>query len=140
MKRLLLALAIATASFVVFTSCTKEYITQEHYDMVPAQTMVYERSAADWEGSGQQKFLDLSVQEITSYYINQGIVTVALSFNNEQTYQALPATIEGVSYSFEYTVGRVTIFAEDPIMAGENIPIPTNAVFKISLIDADWVE
>lgn len=138
MKRILLALAIASASLVTLNSCTKEYITNNY---LPSQTMVYERSASSWQGSGNRKYLDLPVKELTNYYLQQGIVTVAMSTDDEKSYQAIPATIDAVSYSFDYVIGSVRIYAEDPIMGtGVTITPPNNAVFKVSLTDADFVE
>jgi len=138
MKRLLLALTIATASFVAFTSCTKEY-----YDTVLAKTMIYEKTATryPWQGTDNAAYFTLPVPELTSYYINQGIVSVAISPDNETTYQTIPATINGVAYSYDYKAGSITIYAEDPIMEdGSLIEVPDNLVIKVSLIDADYVE
>lgn len=139
MKRILLALVLATASAAVLSSCTKEY-----YDTVLSKTMVYERSAGSWQNDPNtpaRKYLDLPVRELTQYYRNQGIVTVAMSVDNEESYQAIPATIDAVSFSYDYVIGSVRIYAEDPLMDdGINVPVPTNAVFKVSLTDADWVE
>ncbi|NGM60451.1 hypothetical protein G5B30_00845 [Sphingobacterium sp. SGG-5] len=141
MKQLLLALVVTTASLLTFTSCTKEYIT-EQYDMVPSKTMIYERSASQWEPDGTARnYIDLPVNELTQYYINQGIVSVAMSVDDEESYFALPMTYEGIAYSFDYVVGSIRIYAQDPIIdAGVTIDPPANAVFKVSLTDADWVE
>ena len=141
MKKLLLALVVTTASFFAFTSCTKEYY-EEYYDMVPSKTMIYERSASQWEPDGSARhYIDLPVGELTQYYVNQGIVSVAMSVDDEESYLALPATYEGIAYSFDYVVGSVRIYAQDPIIdAGVTITPPANAVFKVSLTDADWVE
>ena len=139
MKKLLLALAISGASLLTLNSCTKEYI--DYYENVPSKTMVYERSASSWQGTGNRKFLDLPVKELTKYYLEQGIVTVAMSIDNEQSYQAIPATIDAVSFTYDYVVGSVRIYAEDPIMeSGINVGVPNNAVFKISLTEADFVQ
>jgi len=145
MKRLLLALTIATASFVAFTSCTKEYITQEHYDMVPAQTMIYSKTATDypwnWGETDNRAYFTLPIPELTAYYMDQGIVSVAISEDNESTYRTIPATVNGISYSYDYKVGSVIIYAEDPIMEpGSEISVPNDLVVKVSLIDADYVE
>lgn len=136
MKRILLAIAIASASLATMSSCTKEY-----YDMVPSKTMIYERSANQWQGTGNRKYIDLPVKELTSYYLQQGVVSVAMSTDNETSYQAIPATIDAVSFSYDYVVGSIRVYAEDPIMeTGVNVTLPANAVFKISLTDADFVE
>lgn len=138
MKRLLLAFAIAGASLITFNSCTKEYITN---NFVPSQTMIYERVFGDWKGGGKNWYVDLPVKELTGYYMDQGIVTVAMSDDGEKTYKAIPATIEGISYSFEYNVGKVTVKLQDPLFeTGVTITPPDRVFFKVSLTDADWVE
>lgn len=142
MKRILLTLVLATVSAAIFSSCTKEYYDQ-YYDLVPSKTFIYEKTASryPWEGTDNAAFFTLPLPELTQYYINQGIVSVAISPDNETTYQAIPATIEGISYSYDYQVGSVRIYAEDPIMEpGSFVNPPNNLVIKISLTDADWVE
>lgn len=139
MKRILLALTIGSASLISFTSCTKEYI--DYYETVPSKTMIYERTASQWQGSGNTRYIDLSVPELTSYYLRQGIVSVAFSTNNESTYNAIPATIEAVSYSFDYQVGSIRVYMEDPILDdGITLTPPSHVVFKVSLTDADYIE
>ena len=138
MKRLLLAFAIAGASLITFNSCTKEYITN---NFVPSQTMIYERFAKDWTGSKNSIYVDLNVKELTQYYMDQGIVTLAMSQDGEKTFQAIPGTIDGISYSFDYQLGSIRVYIEDPIMDnGVTIDPPAKAIFKVSLTDADWVE
>lgn len=140
MKRILLSFVLATVSAAILSSCTKEYY-ETYYDTVPSKTMVYERSASSWQNTSDpaRKYVDLPVQELTQYYLNQGIVTVAMSVDNEESYQAIPATIDAISFSYDYVVGSVRIYAEDPLM-GAAISVPANAVFKVSLTEADWVE
>lgn len=138
MKKILLAFLLGTATLAVGTSCTKEY-----YDtVVPSITMVYDRTADQWESlSPNNKIVRLSVPELTSYYVQQGIVNVAISFDGEANYSTLPATIDGVSYNYEYTAGSLTIFAQDPLLeSGINVPVPQRAFFKVSLTESDFVE
>ena len=138
MKKILLAFLLGTATLAVGTSCTKEY-----YDtVVPSITMVYERTASQWETlTPNNKIVTLSVPELTSYYVQQGIVNVAISFDGEANYSTLPATIDGVSYNYEYTAGSLTIYAQDPIAQnGSSINVPQRAFFKVSLTEADFVE
>ncbi|ERJ60796.1 hypothetical protein [Sphingobacterium paucimobilis] len=139
MKRLLLAFAIAGASLVTLNSCTKEYITN---NFVPSQTMIYERVFGDWKReSSNRLYVELSVKELNAYYMDQGIVTLAMSQDGEKSYDAIPATIDGISYSFNYKLGIVRVYLEDPIMDnGVTINPPDKVFFKVSLTDADWVE
>ncbi len=95
MKKILLAIAIASASLVTLNSCTKEYITNNSY--LPAITLVYERAVGDWKGTNSDAYVDLQVPELTGRIMDQGAVTVALSSNNETTFHTIPATINGVA-------------------------------------------
>jgi len=137
MKKFLLAFVISTATLAMTSSCTKEY-----YDTVPSITMVYERTANQWEQiNSNQIYVDLSVPELTNYYVDQGIVNVAISFDDENTYNTIPATIEAISYSYDYTTGSVRIYAEDPLLeSGVSIDPPSHVFVKISLTEADFVQ
>ncbi|UIR56600.1 hypothetical protein LZQ00_01965 [Sphingobacterium sp. SRCM116780] len=136
MKRLLLALLIGSATLTSFSSCTKEYVTPV------SKTMVYERTANQWKAnSSKDKYVDLDVPELSNYYVDQGVVTLAMSFDNEQTYNALPATIDGVSYNYDYTTGSVRIYAQDPIFEnGTTINVPNHVFVKVTLTEADFVQ
>lgn len=140
MKRLLLAFAIAGASLVTLNSCTKEYITNNNF--LPSQTMIYEKASGEWKREFSNRlYVDLNVKELTKYYMDQGIVTLAMSQDGEKSFDAIPATINSISYSFNYQLGSIRVYLEDPIMDnGVEINPPSNAVFKVSLTDADWVE
>lgn len=138
MKKLLLTFLIGTATLAMTSSCTKEY-----YDtVVPSITMVYERTASQWRVDDlDTDYVDLSVPELTDYYVNQGIISVAISFDNEQTYFAVPTTLDGVAYSYDYTTGSVRIYAQDPILEdGISVDIPEHLVIKVSLTEADFVQ
>ncbi|SFT17920.1 hypothetical protein [Sphingobacterium wenxiniae] len=139
MKKILLACLIGTSSLLTLNSCTKEY---NNYDMVPSITMVYERTANQWQThASQDKYLDLNVPELKSYFVDQGIVNIAISFDNEKTYLAIPATFDGVAYSYDYTTGSVRIYAQDPIYEdGISITVPSKVVIKISLTESDFVQ
>src|SRR5690606_34509942 len=84
-------------------------------------------------------YVDLNVPELRDYYVNQGIVNVAISFDDEQTYFAVPTTLDGVAYSYDYTTGSVRLYAQDPILdSGIAVPIPQHLFIKISLTEADF--
>ncbi|MBB2952465.1 hypothetical protein [Sphingobacterium sp. JUb56] len=138
MKRILLALLIGGATLTSLSSCTKEYVTPV------SKTMVYERSANQWQSSGnitKSKYVDLGVPELSNYYVDQGVITLAMSFDNEKTYNAIPATIDGVSYNYDYTTGSIRIYAQDPIFEnGTIIEVPTHVFVKVTLTQADYVE
>lgn len=138
MKRILLALLIGGATLTSFSSCTKEYITPV------SKTMVYERVANQWQSNGnttKSKYVDLAVPELTNYYVDQGVITLAMSFDNEKTYNGIPATIDGVSYNYDYTTGSVRIYAQDPIFQNSTIvDVPDRVFVKVTLTESDFVE
>lgn len=139
MKKALTLLLVSIVSLTTFNSCTKEYI--DYYDLVPTITMIYERTNKDWSGMDNDAILTLNVPELTQYYINQGVVSVAISMDNEKSYRTIPATFEGVSYSYSYQVGKITIHAQDPILEeGIFVEVPPKAFIKVSLTETDWVE
>lgn len=136
MKKILLSLFVG--SLFLFNSCTKEY--NDYYDLVPTITMVYERFESDWTGTDNDASVKLPVPELDQYYMDQGIVTIAMSVNNEKSYHIIPAVINGVSYSSEYKKGEITIFAQDPVLGDYYVEVPQKVIFKVSLTESDWVE
>lgn len=137
MKKILSSLFLGFLFF--FSSCTKEY--NDYYDLVPTITMVYERFESDWSGTDHNAFVNLDVPELDQYYMDQGIVMVAMSDDNEQSFHAIPGTINGVSYWFKYKKGEITIYAQDPILDEDiYVEVPQKAIFKVSLTESDWVE
>ena len=132
MKKFLLALLIGTATVAVSSSCTKEYYTD------PATyTQVLDVYDADWVlESDNRIFVELNVPDLSDYYVDYGVVNVSLSFDDVATYDAIPATIGAISYNYNYTTGRVTIYAEDPISGDVTIDPPSKMTVKISLTEA----
>ncbi|KGE15687.1 hypothetical protein [Sphingobacterium deserti] len=135
MKKILLAFLLGTATLAVGTSCTKEY-----YDTVlPSFTLVYERTADQWEGTDNQAVLRLLVPELTLERLRQDVVTVAYSDDNEVTYKSI-GTQSGKSYSFQYGVGYVDIKAEDPILGDFFVEVPPRIFVKVTITSADFVD
>lgn len=137
MKKLLLAFVIGTATLAVTSSCTKEYY-EEYYDMVPSITAVYTVTGNSWTADGSNNaYTDLEVPELTDFYIKQGIVNIALSFDGEATYHTNGAIHDGATYRFDYSEGLIRIYA-----TGSNIMnrIPQEIIVKVSLTEADYVE
>lgn len=143
MKKILLAAAIGSLTLLSFNSCTKEYI--DYYDTVPSITMIYERADTEWSGTENDAFIELSVPELTSYYMDQGIVNISMSADNEASYSILPASFanasgDPIAYSVTYSVGKVVIRAQDPLMDEYFVEVPKRVFIKVSLTETDWVE
>lgn len=140
MKKFLLALLIGGATLATTNSCTKEY-----YEVDPRRqtiTIVYSRTASQWQTlSNNTKYIDLSVPELTDQYRRYGAVTIAMSFDKEKTYNGLAATIDGISYNYDYATKSVRIYAQDPLNDDTVTILPPAEVFiKVSLTESDWVE
>lgn len=135
MKRLLLALAITSASLVTLNSCTKEYITNS----LPGVSYVYPVKSNQWvriSGTNTYEFRQ-SMPNLDDRYFQDGQVSVAISYdNNKTTYEIIPATIEDYDYSANYSIGVVRIFAED-IGTGSTINPPGDMYIKIVLTDTE---
>ena len=133
MKRLLLAFAIATASLATLSSCTKEYIT----NYLPGVSYVYPIKSNQWTQTEPRVYRFIqSMPDLDDVYFEDGHVSVAISYdNNETTYELLPATIGNYIFTANYSVGQVRIFAE---YRGAGTPTPpANMLTKIVLTDAE---
>lgn len=132
MKKLLLAFAIGTASLMSFTGCTKEYIT----NYLPGTSYVYTIKTNQWSATGNPKefVYEQSIPDLDSRYFEDGDVSVAISYdNNETTYEIIPAIIGDYSFSANYSIGKVRIYAEY-IGSGPTLR-PENMITKIVLSD-----
>ncbi|PVH24413.1 hypothetical protein [Sphingobacterium corticibacter] len=129
MKRILLALVIASATMLSFNSCTKEYIEDPRTD-----TFSYTINPQDWTNNNTPAAsVSIDVPELSDNYVDFGLVSMSMSNNNRETFNKLPATIQGISYNYEYTTGRITIYAEDPINDNFNVQIDRTLILKVSL-------
>lgn len=122
------------------SSCEKTNIIENFYPN-PNKSFIYVINSNQWTDGGYLIHHTLNLPELTNYYMQQGGVSVAMSFDNEDSYDILPATFEGVSYSVRYALGKVTIFAEDPLADPSiMIPIPNQVTVKVILSETDYVE
>jgi len=133
-----LTLVVGLITIVGMTSCTKEY-----YDTVRSQTFIYPISQNGWtwqDNVSYQVYHTKALPELTDYYLLEGGVNVAISFDGENSYDILPTTFNGIAYSVNYTIGAITIFAEDPLAEADiEIPIPDPAVVKVILSESDFI-
>ncbi|NGM67369.1 hypothetical protein [Sphingobacterium sp. SGR-19] len=131
MKKILLALLIGTAALAVTSSCTKEYIT----NYLPGISYSPTVQSSSWEEISVGLYqADLEFPELDETYYQSGTVQVAIRLPGSDSYDIIPATINGVHYSVNYTVGWVTLFAED---RNDDYEAPPTMSVKITLTDAD---
>lgn len=131
MKKLLLAIAIVSASLLTFSSCTKEY-----YETAPAKTYLFDVKPSDWSlttGSSKVFSIVLSTPAIDNIVANEGVVNIAISYDSDPDfYEIIPAKIANYHFSGNYASnpGEVTIYAEDLNISAQS---PDALLVKISI-------
>lgn len=132
--------AMVFVGLISLSSCEKTQIIENFYPN-PNKSFIYSINPNQWTDRGYQIYHVINLPELTKYYIQQGGVSVAVSFDNEQSYDILPATFNGVAYSVRYSLGRVTIYAEDPLYdTNVMVPIPNKVMVKIILTETDYID
>lgn len=139
MKKILTPL-LGMIVLVVLSSCEKTNIIENYYPN-PNKSFIYTVFDNQWTDHGYQVNHIINLPELTNYYMKQGSVSVAISFDDEQSYDMIPATFDGIAYSARYSLGKVTLYIEDPLI-DQNIivPIPEKLTVKIVLSETDYIE
>lgn len=139
MKKTLLFLSIMILGI---TSCTETEYIQPEPALNPNIAYVVELPANGWQRISREMVrFDIPMRDLTEYFMLQGNVSVALSFDDENTFDVLPATIDGISYSVSYRIGRISIIMDDPLAEEVDVPAPTGLVVaKIVLSETDYVD
>jgi len=108
MKKILSILCFALV-VVAFSSCKKEYITNE----VPNKTVLFNVPTTAWALStdGKSYYAVISAPEIDSYFNDYGGVLVYLSFTTG-VWEQVPEVYNGVSYSYTHNAGSVVVYAQ----------------------------
>jgi len=124
-------LTIVCCTFVLFSvsSCTKQYITPN-----PNVTVSATLAPSDWTlyTDGKSYQAPITVPAIGSGFAQYGGVIVAISYANG-VYEQIPEVYNGISYSYTYNAGNVTIYAQSadgttPVQPTQNINV------KITLV------
>lgn len=131
MKRIL---TIVCCSLVLFSisSCTKQYVTPN-----PNETVVATLAPSDWTLYSDGKSYDapINVPDIGPNFAQYGGIIVAISYSNG-VYEQIPEVYNGVSYSYTYNAGNVTIYAQSA--DGTTAVQPTqNINVKITLVSTN---
>ncbi|MGJ1196725.1 hypothetical protein ACR777_10265 [Sphingobacterium spiritivorum] len=133
MKRILLALLVIGTT-IGLSSCTKEYITNS----LPGVSYVYTVSPGDWQRvSGTNSFVrEIAISNLDERYFEDGHVSVAISYDTAPTvYEIIPAEIDDYSFSANYSIGRVRVYAKD--ISGLAPVAPAKLLVKVVLTDAE---
>ncbi|WDF53924.1 hypothetical protein [Mucilaginibacter sp. KACC 22063] len=131
MKKTLLLFFCAIA--LVITSCKKEYINQNNN-----QTIQFTTTNSSWITSdgGVNYSTSLTVPEIDKYFNDHGGVLVYISFDGGQNYDQVPEVYQGVSYSYQHTVGGIVLGAQ-AYNSTNAISNPGSTVIKVVLVDSN---
>ncbi|MCL7989336.1 hypothetical protein M8998_15400 [Sphingobacterium sp. lm-10] len=135
MKRILLALVIASATMLSFNSCTKEYITNN--ESLPGLSFYKDLlGGSAWRPvSGRPNEFEqtIALPELDQVAFEDGHVSVSIgtrTSNGIDEFFNIPGTVDGRTYDVRYAVGRVTF------TVFTNGSVPATQVAKIVLTDA----
>lgn len=137
MKKLLFGLAIGTLTLASFSSCTKEYITQEVTETVlNGKSYYFPLSSSNWTRVENNIFkTTISVPDLDDLYFEDGAVSVAILFEGSDIFYNIPAEkIDGYGFTASYGVGKVIIETEDLLKENK---APGAMRVKVVLTDAD---
>lgn len=117
-------------------SCTKQYVSPATTN----QTVYANVAPSDWapytdNGGSNSYAAPIKVGLITDNFAQIGGIIVAISYDNGQTYEQLPETYNGISYSFTYNQGNLTLYAQysDGTAVQPTLPIKV----KVILVDSN---
>ena len=125
MKKILTIVCCAML-LVSVSSCTKQYITPN-----PNVTDIATLAPTDWtlftDGKSYQAPIDIA--DINPDFAQYGGVIVAISFT-DGVYEQIPEVYNGVSYSYTYNAGNVTLYAQSP---DGNTPLAPTSTMKVKI-------
>lgn len=131
MKRIL-TIVCCSILLLSVSSCTKQYITPN-----PNETVTATLAPSDWELYTDGKSYDapISVPDLTGDFAKFGGVIVSISYDGE-VFEQIPEVYNGVSYSYTYNNGNVTLYSQSP--DGNTAIAPTqNVHVKITLVSTN---
>ncbi|MGN6637986.1 MAG: hypothetical protein ACTHJ8_03685 [Mucilaginibacter sp.] len=129
MKKILTIVCCAMALLSV-SSCTKQYVTPN-----PNVSEIFTVAPSDWSlytVDNKSYMAPISVTDISKDFANYGGVIVAISYS-DGVYEQLPEVYNGVSYSYTYNDGNVTIYSQSA--DGTTAIAPTQSLnVKVTLV------
>lgn len=111
MKKLLFI--IAGIFSIGLSSCTKQYISPATTN----QTLYADVNPSDWtlytDNSGSKSYsVPINIAQISEKFASIGGVIVAISYDGGSTYEQLPEVYANISYSFIYSAGNLSLYAQ----------------------------
>jgi len=131
MKKILFLLLIGGALFTA--SCTKRYEVVQ-----PNVTVTAPIASSDWgtANGGLTDTVFITTNQISSYLRDNGLVAVALTFDQGNSYEPIPFVYNNVNFSYIYGKGGIILYAQSAD-GTQVIPVPAASVAKITLIPAN---
>ncbi|MBW8683734.1 hypothetical protein [Chitinophaga rhizophila] len=120
---------------LVFSSCTKEYITQEA--VIPNRTIQFDVQASAWQFDSDSKtwYAPIPVPEIDDYANRNSGILVYIS-SDKVTWEAIPDVFNGSTFVYTYKPG--TIYLEVQRADGATIDPPTSTIYtKVVIVESD---
>lgn len=110
--------------------CKKEMI-------VPNRTIITTLNTGNWIrlDNGRTYTASINMPEIDNYFNERGGVLLYVSFDNGTTYEAVPQTYNGVSYSYVTRSGQIVIEIQSSDGIGTVTP-PGTVKVKIVLVES----
>ena len=119
------------------TSCTKQYVSPATTN----QTVYADLTTTNWtlftDNNNKSSYTaSINVSLISRNFAQIGGVIVAVSYDGGITYEQLPEVYNGISYSYTYNEGNVSIYAQSA--DGTTATQPTLPIkVKIILVDSN---
>lgn len=122
--------------FFTLSSCTKTVVQQVNQVF----SATYSIKTSDWVKDNSGLFYyrtDLSVPEIDNTIVQQGAVLAYVSFDNGVSFDAVPETINGITYNALHEAGKLTIGYYNAANIATPVSLPGSTVLiKVVILDA----
>ena len=119
------------------SSCTKQYVSPATTN----QTYLYDVPATAWtpykDNFGNSSYqASIAVNALSGDVAKYAGVLVAMSYDGGSTYEQLPEVYDGISYSYVYSSGNVSVYAQSS--DGTAAVQPTLPIrVKVILVDSN---
>ncbi|AFD05187.1 hypothetical protein [Solitalea canadensis] len=138
MKRITLTLSLLLFTLGVTTSCQDVTEVTEVYT-TPARSILYNVAANSWTpyGGNSGYTTSLNVPEITGSFNEYGGILVYIAFGTAAPFEALPKTLDGISYNFTTFTGSIEL--DFQTVSGGAMTRPGFLQAKVVLVDAEQI-
>jgi hypothetical protein len=119
------------------SSCTKQYVSPATTNQTVYANLVTTNWTLFTDNNGKTSYTaSINVGLISTNFSQIGGVIVAISYDGGMTYEQLPEVYNGISYSYTYNAGNVSLYAQSS--DGTTATQPTLPIkVKIILVDSN---